>query len=256
MTPDLPVAHPWFAAQDAGGGVARLTEPHVDPLLRSNVWHVPGRDADLVVDAANGIAPLLPVVEALTDGRPVIAFATHGHFDHMGGLQGFADRRIHQADDAMARDPYPMRMRRADFPPGAEEMFGHYDAPVPECIVDAMPTPGFDVAGWVTPSAQATMLLDDGDTIELGDRTFVVVHTPGHTAGSACLFEEAIGTLFSGDAVYVDAKLSWDDDEAFAASLRRLRDLDARIVHAGHERSFDGAELRTTIDAQLRAFAG
>ncbi len=119
----------------------------------------------------------------------------------------------------MARDPYPMRLRRGDFPPEAEEMFAYYDAPVPECIVTAVPAPGFDVAGWVTPNAEATMLLDDGDVLELGDRVFAVVHTPGHTAGSACLFEEATGTLFSGDAVYVDAKLSWDDAEAFADVL-------------------------------------
>lgn len=253
---DLPVAHPWFAADDAGGGITRVTEPHVDPLLASNVWHVPGRDADLVVDAANGIAPLSPAIDALAEGRPVIAFATHGHFDHIGGLHGFADRRIHRADDVEARDPFPMRLLRGDFPAGTEEMFGHYDTPVPGCIVTAVPEPGFDVAGWVTPPAEATTLVDDGDVLHLGDRAFVVVHTPGHTAGSACLFEEATGTLFSGDAVYVDEKLSWDDAEGFAASLRRLRDLDVRIVHAGHDRSFDGEELIRTIDAQLRAMAG
>jgi len=108
------------------------------------------------------------------------------------------------------------------------------------------------VAGWVTPGAEPTVLLDDGDVVELGDRRLTVLHTPGHTAGSACLFEEAAGTLFSGDAIYVDAKLSWDDPEAFAASLRRLRALDVRRVHAGHERSFDGGELRRAIDATLR----
>jgi len=34
-----------------------------------------------------------------------------------------------------------------------------------------------------------------------------------------------------------------------SASLRRLVDLEARIVHAGHERSFDGTELRATAEA-------
>jgi hypothetical protein len=43
--------------------------------------------------------------------------------------------------------------------------------------------------------------------------------------------------------------LDWDDDVVMAASLRRLADLGPRIVHAGHERSFDGAELRATADA-------
>ena len=249
---DLPVAHPWFAAEDAGAGVTRLFERHIDPLLESNVWHVPGRDADLVVDFANGIGPLRPAIDALVGGKPVIAVATHGHFDHVGGLHEFPDRRVHRDDAEMTRDPFPMRLLREDFPPEAPEMFAYYGYPVPECIVTAVPASGFDVAGWVTPGAEPTVLLDDGDVVELGDRRLTVLHTPGHTAGSACLFEEAAGTLFSGDAIYVDAKLSWDDPEAFAASLRRLRALDVRRVHAGHERSFDGGELRRAIDATLR----
>jgi len=234
--------------------VTRLWEPHIDDLLVSNVWHVQGRDADLVVDFANGIGPLRPVVDVLVGGRPVIAVATHGHFDHVGGLHEFEDRRVHRDDDEMTRSPYPMRIRRCDFPEGAEEMFAYYGAPVPELILRAVPSPGFDLDRWVTPGAVPTTLLDEGDTIDLGDRRFTVLHTPGHTAGSACLWEGSSGTLFSGDAVYVDAALSWDDADAMTASLERLRSLapDVRRVHAGHERSFDGEELASTCGDWLR----
>jgi glyoxylase-like metal-dependent hydrolase (beta-lactamase superfamily II) len=79
-----------------------------------------------------------------------------------------------------------------------------------------------------------------------------VLHTPGHTAGSICLCDETSGTLFSGDAIYVDARLGWEDPIAFVSSLTRLLDLDVRVVHSGHGRSFDGAELRTAVDAALR----
>jgi glyoxylase-like metal-dependent hydrolase (beta-lactamase superfamily II) len=243
----LPVAHPWFRAEDAGDGVTRLFETHVDAMLESNVWHVPGGDADLIVDTANGIGPLLPHVEPLTMGKPVIAFATHGHFDHVGGLHEFADRRIHRDDAEMAREPFPMKLLRDDFPPGTEEMYAYYGVPMPDIAVTAVPSAGFDLAGWVTPGAKPTLLLDDGDVIDLGSRSLTVVHTPGHTAGSACLFEERTGTLFSGDTIYVDAAIDWEDAPAIVASLRRLLDLDARVVHAGHERSFDGVELRSVI---------
>ncbi|MFL5790409.1 MAG: MBL fold metallo-hydrolase [Actinomycetota bacterium] len=218
-------------------------------MLTSNVWHVPGADVDLIVDTANGIGPLVPHVDPLTDGKPVIAFATHGHFDHVGGLHEFADRRVHAADADETRAPFAMRLRRDDFPEGTEEMYAYYDVPVPDIALRAVPSEGFDVAGWSTPGAEATMLLAEGDTIDLGARTFTVLHTPGHTAGSACLFDEHDGTLFSGDAVYVDAALDWTDGDAMRASLMRLADLDVRIVHAGHERSFDAAELRGTVDA-------
>ena len=51
----LPVAERWWRTHDAGDGVTLLVETHITPMLESNVWHVRGRDADLVVDTANGI---------------------------------------------------------------------------------------------------------------------------------------------------------------------------------------------------------
>jgi glyoxylase-like metal-dependent hydrolase (beta-lactamase superfamily II) len=216
--------------------------------MTSNVWHVPGADVDLIVDTANGVGPLVPHVDPLTDGKPVIAFATHCHFDHVGGLHEFADRRVHAADADETRTPFGMRLRREDFPEGTEEMYSYYDVPVPEVALRAVPAADFDIAAWRTPGAEPTMLLAEGDRIDLGTRTFTVLHTPGHTAGSACLFDERDGTLFTGDAVYVDAALSWDDDDVMEASLRRLSDLEPRIVHPGHERSFDGEELRATVE--------
>jgi glyoxylase-like metal-dependent hydrolase (beta-lactamase superfamily II) len=218
-------------------------------MMTSNVWHVPGADVDLIVDTANGVGPLVPHVDPLTAGKPVIAFATHGHFDHVGGLHEFADRRVHEADADETRAPFGMRLRREDFPAGTEEMYAYYDVPVPDVALRAVPAADFDIAAWSTPGAEPTMLLAEGDVIDLGTRTFTVLHTPGHTPGSACLFDERDGTLFTGDAIYVDAALSWDDDDVMEASLRRLSDLEARIAHPGHERSFDGAELRATVDA-------
>jgi glyoxylase-like metal-dependent hydrolase (beta-lactamase superfamily II) len=217
--------------------------------MTSNVWHVPGDEVDLIVDTANGVGPLRPHVDPLTAGKPVIAFATHCHFDHVGGLHEFADRRVHADDAEETRHPFEMRLVRGRFAEGTEEMYAYYDVPVPEIALRAVPATDFDIASWATPGAEPTMLLADGDTIDIGGRTFTVVHTPGHTPGSACLFDERDGTLFTGDAVYVDAALSWDDDAVMEASLRRLADLSPRIVHAGHERSFDGAELKATVDA-------
>ena len=43
-------------------------------------------------------------------------------------------------------------------------------------------------------------LLRDGDTIKMGDEDFEVIHTPGHSSDSICLYNEAEGVLFAGDS--------------------------------------------------------
>jgi glyoxylase-like metal-dependent hydrolase (beta-lactamase superfamily II) len=220
------------------------------------VWVVPGADADLVVDAANGVGPLRPAVDVVGSGRPVIAFATHGHFDHVGGLHEFDDRRVHAEDAGMTRDPFPLRLRREDYTEGTADMYAYYGYDLPDLLIHAVPDAAFDIGSWVTPGAEPTLVLADGDVVDLGDLRFVVLHTPGHTAGSACLYEERSGLLFTGDALYVDAKLSWDDPAAAAISLARLRELEVSMAHAGHERSFDGEELRGACDAAIREIEG
>ncbi len=94
---DLPVASPWFVRERVSDTLTLVTEPHVHPLLRCNVWHVQGRDRDLVVDTALGLRPLRQFVERELDGG-LLAVATHTHGDHVGGMHEFADRAVHRAE--------------------------------------------------------------------------------------------------------------------------------------------------------------
>ena len=74
----LPVAGSWFSTRQVADGITLITEPHVDSLIRANFYHVRGSEADLVVDAGTGIAPLAWVLGGLTGaGQRVIAIATH-----------------------------------------------------------------------------------------------------------------------------------------------------------------------------------
>jgi len=134
------VADSWWMVAQVGDNVTRLVELHITRVLESNVWHVRGRDADLVIDTANGVGPLKPAIDELSQDRPVIAVTTHGHFDHVGGLREFEDRRGHAADVEDIRAPFPMRMHVDDFPDGAEDMFDYYGFPVPRMIVGATPS--------------------------------------------------------------------------------------------------------------------
>jgi glyoxylase-like metal-dependent hydrolase (beta-lactamase superfamily II) len=71
-----------------------LTEPHVDRFLRCNIWHVRGRDRDLLIDTGLGIASLTSAAGDLFE-KPLAAVATHTHMDHTGGMHEFAERFVH-----------------------------------------------------------------------------------------------------------------------------------------------------------------
>ena len=90
--------------------------------------------------------------------------------------------------------------------------------------------------------------------IDLGDRHFEVIHTPGHSPGGIALWEEASGVLFSGDIVYDGPLIEGDTAEEAAqyyASMKRLLEVPVRMVHGGHFPSYDGARHKQIIRAWL-----
>jgi glyoxylase-like metal-dependent hydrolase (beta-lactamase superfamily II) len=81
-----------------------------------------------------------------------------------------------------------------------------------------------------------------------------VLHLPGHTPGSIGLWEQRTGTLFSGDAVYdgfLLDELPESDIVRYVETMKRLRELPVRVVHAGHESSFGRDRLIELVDAYL-----
>ncbi|RJP86266.1 MAG: MBL fold metallo-hydrolase [Desulfobacteraceae bacterium] len=52
-------------------------------------------------------------------------------------------------------------------------------------------------------SPKASRLLEDNDIIDIGQTQLKVIHTPGHTPGSICLYTD--GNLFTGDTLFVGA---------------------------------------------------
>lgn len=255
----LRVADRWWKRQDFDNGITRLYEPHVHPLIRCNVWHVRGRDRDLVVDTGLGIASVSNEIADLGD-RPVTALATHIHWDHVGSLHEFEERLMHQAE-AGRMNPYEefATIVRSDFPGlvlGYFKELGY--ALTDEVLIDALPEAGYDVNAYRIVPTTATRQLVDGDAIDLGDRRFEVMHLPGHSPGSVGLWEEATRTLFSGDAIYDGALIDTLPDSSIAdyvETMKRLRDVPADVVHGGHEQSFGRERLVELAEAYLAAHA-
>ncbi|MDT7692529.1 MAG: hypothetical protein QOI75_1896 [Pseudonocardiales bacterium] len=251
MSTPLPVAATWFTSTPVDAAITLFTEPHVHPLLRANFWHVRGRDRDLVLDCGLGVTDLRRARPELFEHDRILVLS-HAHLDHMGSAHEFDEVWAHPGE-AVAR-PAPGSLFGPELAAqlGLATLAGE---PLPELLITARPHPDFDPADYRLRPARVTRALGDGDTVDLGDRAFTVLHLPGHSPGGIALFEERTGTLFSGDVVYDGElldELDGSDIEAYLATMRRLRELPVHTVHAGHDSSFDGARLHDIIDTYLR----
>lgn len=236
----IAAAENWYRTESRADGVTHIGEPHIKEFYRCNIWHVRGRERDLLVDSGMGVVPLRANIPLLT-GRPVLAVASHSHFDHIGGHHEFEERLAHPAEAELLAEP----SRKATLA----------DPYVTDEIFTALPPAPYSSTEYAVRAAPATRLVEDGDVIDLGDRVFEVIHTPGHSPGGIALWEAATGILFSGDIVY-DGPLVEDayhsDIGDYIASMERLLRLPVRVVHGGHFPSYDGARHQAIVEAWLQ----
>jgi glyoxylase-like metal-dependent hydrolase (beta-lactamase superfamily II) len=84
------------------------------------------------------------------------------------------------------------------------------------------------------PGKRVDGLLVDGQVLRLGDREFEVLHTPGHSEDSICLYCARERTLFAGDTP-LDVKTSGGSYPGeLLASLERIASRDVATIYAGH----------------------
>jgi hydroxyacylglutathione hydrolase len=180
------------------------------------VWD--GRSTDaLVVDPGMGAAEPLMQRVATNGLRLHLIANSHGHIDH-----------IYDDGPLMRASVAPLAI--------------HAD--------DAYRLDGRNNYGFEIEAVRATRELREGQQVRIGDLVFDVLHLPGHTEGSVCLYEERLGLLLSGDVLFAGSygrtDLPGGSDEHMVASLGRLaREIPERVrVLPGH-----GAE--TTIGREL-----
>jgi glyoxylase-like metal-dependent hydrolase (beta-lactamase superfamily II) len=232
MSPQRCVAEFWYAVSPCDDNIVHLREAWIDPYLTGDIWLVRGRDRDLLVDCGTGIVSPRPVVEAVAR-NPVIAVACNRWYDHAGGLNEFAERGCHRDDAELIAAP------TAD-----SSVASIY---VSDEMLMALPVEGYTTENYRMAGTTPTILFDDGDVIDLGDREIEVIHVPGMTPGSIVLWERASGSLFTSDTLFDDptpelrAKYrqpsdTWEPElrAERIANLERIRELPVRTVYAGH----------------------
>ena len=102
------------------------------------------------------------------------------------------------------------------------------------------------------PFPKALEALPYGDTIDLCGIRFQVLHTPGHSSGSVCLYDAENGVLFSGDTLFRAGfgrtDLYGGSSSKLRASLHRLFTLPRDVrVYPGHAGS-------TTIGTEMQRY--
>lgn len=92
---------------------------------------------------------------------------------------------------------------------------------------------------------QPSFLLQEGE-LKVDDAVFRVLHTPGHSPGSICLYWAEKKALFSGDVIFQQGlgrtDLPGGNGEQLKQSIRRLSELDVEILLPGHGSVVSGSE--------------
>jgi glyoxylase-like metal-dependent hydrolase (beta-lactamase superfamily II) len=204
--------------------------------LGVNVYLIDGGDEFLLIDigfeeTVEEIFDLLRRM-AFNLSRCKMIVATHADADHVQGL-------------ARARELLETKV--AGHPKSVEPL-ATGDGVMTYATIKAQ---GIDIP---MPPCKIDVLLDEGDTIAVGDRKLEVWHTPGHTAGQ--LSFKMGNLLFSGDNIYKDSCVGVIDAHHgsnipdFIKSLIRIRQDDAQFLLPSHGPVFrrDNRILQRAID--------
>ena len=141
---------------------------------------------------------------------------THGHYDHILGVYDLKKKHP-EADIVIHKD---------------EEYK----------LLDELPSFAHEMMPGVQKYVPADITVSEGDKISLGDITFSVMHTPGHSKGSVCFFAEKERIIFTGDTLFcltVGRTDFFDSDEdGMLESITRLYNLEGDYeIYPGHNRA-------------------
>lgn len=147
-----------------------------------------GAESAALIDTGLGIDHIKRITDQLTK-LPIIVITTHVHADHIGSHDAFETIYVHEADADWLKHGIkglPLEQIRKD-------MARNITIPVPDTFNPNIYKPY---------QGEPTGLLGDGDIVELGERSLIIYHTPGHSPGHICIFDTKKRYLFTGDLLY------------------------------------------------------
>lgn len=220
----------WFEVNQLEAGILAISEPHHWEKVRSFLFI--GTDRALLIDSGTGICDISRIVSELTK-LPITVITTHAHWDHFGSHNRFDDIFIHEDDAEWLRHGLPIRIEDIRSMV-AKEPF------------DVTLTDDFDIETYAPPIIPDPQVFRDNAVFENGVHKIVAIHTPGHSPGGACFFEEKSGLLATGDQLYrgtIFANYPSTNPMALIDSFFLLADVEPRAILPGHNEDICGFEL-------------
>ena len=161
-----------------------------------------GDEHAILLDTGPGVRNIKPVVDSLTS-LPIILMSSHFHYDHVGNHEEFnTDSRLSSSqlvNQDLSKDNILI--------PSKDSFMGHNE-------------------GFEAPKIKVKEILEEGATIDLGNRKLELISMPGHAESSIMLYDKAANQVFTGDFIYKGSLLATflpgTDLEDYLASANKL----------------------------------
>lgn len=147
-----------------------------------------GEDRAILIDTGLGIDNIKRITDQLTE-LPIVVITTHVHADHIGSHGQFQTIYVHKQDE----DWLINGIQGLSLDQIRRDMSRDITIPVPDTFNPETYTPF---------QGKPTALIEEGDVVDIGGRSVMIMHTPGHSPGHISIFEQATGYLFTGDLLY------------------------------------------------------
>ena len=182
----------------------------------SNIFVIPGKKTT-VIDTGTGmhkeyvLSQIAEHIDLTTISQIIL---THEHYDHTGGVKQFFEATNKKAL-VIAHKKAAIKIERG------ESIFAR-------------------LIGGNMPKMPVNQKLSGGETIQIGNKEFSVISTPGHTPGCICLYNAETKTLFSGDTIFANGSFGRTDlpggnSKQLKQSIKHLSTLDISRLYPGHE---------------------